>query len=560
MIENIGNGIGYIYKADASGNFVSSHPNFPGPLSLNGVRNTALIAWPLAGEQYSYTILQITGVPGSGSLTALSVNSVSIITSPVAVTVSNPAQTATDIAAEINATNSSPQYTAVASGSNVFIYSFIPGAAPNGRPVAVTMTGAAFVAPQNLRFGNDASASEYRYFLDATTSAQQLVLSGDEITDYIVRKGLESGRKITSMSVVSGGGTVDRESAFMIIDVSMTGTIISNLVVNGALDGDQLTLRPATASDLFTLDGTGNIVLGRGNFTAVTENDIITLRRVGTSWVEVMRSTLTAEEIRVVANIPVEKGVEQVTVPAGGGTLNVSPGITGTPPVGTTYKNEVELNGNPTLTSNYTVAFVSTNAADGEKVTVKGSGLITLGSNTLTVFGITIPSQLALSGRWEVTGVYDGTALNATLKASVEEAGWIDPAVMIPAGSIAPDRLDDDSNERPVIMQVTFETGELGNYQFRFPPGEVTNMYYFVNKTLDSTDAGTISVVCGGISATDFNQTFAAGDPFGTSYNNPRTTPTQGIITSGSPLIEITTAKTTAGGKVQVVVWFKRTA
>lgn len=71
------------------------------------------------------------------SISALTINGVSVINAAVPYSLSD-SQTATDLAASINTKVSSPDYTAVASGSTVTITAATSGTGPNGFPVVVT--------------------------------------------------------------------------------------------------------------------------------------------------------------------------------------------------------------------------------------------------------------------------------------------------------------------------------------------------------------------------------------------------------------------------------------
>ena len=95
----------------------------------------------------------------------------------------------------------------------------------------------------------------------------------------------------------------------------------------------------------------------------------------------------------------VAQGVASVAVPVGG-TLTLTAGI-----------NEAyqRLEGSPTtLTSNYTVTAGTSGIKAGSQFQIEIAGGITIGANTLTVFGISINANQALNGGVIVIATFDG--------------------------------------------------------------------------------------------------------------------------------------------------------
>jgi hypothetical protein len=108
----------------------------------DGARVTA---WFDGRARASFTITSGTASPASTLLT-LAVDGVSIITGTVVWATSNEA-TAAAIAALINSTTSSPDYTATAVGATVNILAAIAGAAANGRAVSYTVSNGLAITP-----------------------------------------------------------------------------------------------------------------------------------------------------------------------------------------------------------------------------------------------------------------------------------------------------------------------------------------------------------------------------------------------------------------------------
>lgn len=93
-------------------------------------------------------------------------------------------------------------------------------------------------------------------------------------------------------------------------------------------------------------------------------------------------------------------GITTITVPAGGGTLTITPGAD--------TKTYV-LQGATTLTSNYTVVGSTSGVTNGSAVRVVVNGGITTGSNTVTIFGRTISKFDCLNGGVEVFAEFNAT-------------------------------------------------------------------------------------------------------------------------------------------------------
>ena len=93
-------------------------------------------------------------------------------------------------------------------------------------------------------------------------------------------------------------------------------------------------------------------------------------------------------------------GVTTITVPAGGGTLTIVPGVD---------KKTYVLQGTTTLSSNYTVTGATVGVTDGSNIRVVLAGGITIGANTVTIFGQSISSYDCLIGGAEVYAEFNAT-------------------------------------------------------------------------------------------------------------------------------------------------------
>lgn len=118
----------------------------------------------------------------------------------------------------------------------------------------------------------------------------------------------------------------------------------------------------------------------------------------------------------------VAQGVASVSVPVGG-TLTLTAGIN---------ESYQRLVGSPTtLTSNYTVTAGTTGIKAGSQFQIEIAGDIILGSNTLTVFGISINTNQALNGGVIVIATFDGTNWIAASTSKPISTADLDPVTAL---------------------------------------------------------------------------------------------------------------------------------
>jgi len=116
---------------------------------------------------------------GSGQITAVTVNSVTVTSAAVDHTSDN-ATTATAVAANITAHTSSPNYTAYATGATVYIVAPSTGPAFNGLVVAATTGGDATVAGATpMAGGRD----------ETTSSVTSITVNGSEVLGDVIEWG-----------------------------------------------------------------------------------------------------------------------------------------------------------------------------------------------------------------------------------------------------------------------------------------------------------------------------------------------------------------------------------
>ena len=146
--------------------------------TIDNTKNSSIISnrTPVATAAYG-SITLATGA--AGSVNSVTVNGVTITSGSVAFNTSL-SQTATDLASNINAYTSSPNYTAVANGATVTITASTAGSAPNGFVVTASLTTitATYV---NMNYGSDgldASALNqwmFQYMYDSSGSSNSII-------------------------------------------------------------------------------------------------------------------------------------------------------------------------------------------------------------------------------------------------------------------------------------------------------------------------------------------------------------------------------------------------
>ena len=172
-------------------------------------------------------------------------------------------------------------------------------------------------------------------------------------------------------------------------------TLVGNVVINPTTTA----LEPASFSVLWTADitlSTFSVVIAGVTISQdqVNQSGTFTCFFDGTAWdVQYFANGIDAPQAA--------QGVTNVIVPAAGTPLTLVAGVD------TAYQ---VLVGSPTtLTSNYTVTAGTTGIKAGSQFQVEVSGGVTLGANTMTVFGISVNANQALNGGIIIYATFDGS-------------------------------------------------------------------------------------------------------------------------------------------------------
>lgn len=271
---------------------------------------------------------------------------------------------------------------------------------------------------------------------------------------------------------------------------------------------------------------------------------------------------------------------------AGGGTLNL--------PADDTVQIYV-LTGSATLAASWVVQ-ASGSPVTGTTFRIQYEADLTLDGNTLTIFGTSIPEDLALRD-FEVHAYYNGSAWVTKILLDVTAYPFVtDDAIATDA--VTTDKIDDDAVTTPkilnsavttdklnasavttakinnaavttdkinddavtaakladtllvqsIVVPLSFEANEQGTNEIQIDYDfTLTSINYTVTKAIAATDDGTVTYLINGSPTVAGSTTFTASTAINTSSSITFSGSNTG---SAGHKIRLTTAKTTAGGKV----------
>lgn len=197
-------------------------------------------------------------------------------------------------------------------------------------------------------------------------------------------------------------------------------------------------------------------------------------------------------------------------------------------------------------------------------VTVTSAGVTAIAAGVIVNADVNASAAIALSKLAALTAskvaVTDGSGIITTanqvspaLGGTGQDLSAATGFVTVSAGTVSAGAIAD-----VITLDVSFETGELGDFKISIPYAcTVTEVYAYAYKAIAATDNGTIVPKNnGGTTMTAGTITFTASDARGTAYTS---SPSANNTFSAGELLTLTTAKTTAGGKVLVSIKVTRT-
>ncbi len=243
-----------------------------------------------------------------------------------------------------------------------------------------------------------------RYFLNSDSMAAEGVLTSSlEITDYVVMKGLQGVFPTDSYTIAGGVLTATRKASIINVNVETQGGAgtddLDTITTTGFITGDIIIFRGLNAAHVVTFKNlTGNMTLSNATaFASGNKINSIALQYIsGSGWFEILRTPnplISVAAMRAVGIPQPISGVNKTTLGNGGGTINIEPGVD---------KGIQVYDGTVTLAGSYVIQIQpspGTAYLDGDTMFVEYRALATVGSNTVTIFGITLTTEQALEGR-----------------------------------------------------------------------------------------------------------------------------------------------------------------
>lgn len=314
--QNIGNGTGMLYATDlAATKIISCTRN-----DSEGVRNMRTLgagSAPIAAERSAVATVTFTAVGGAGNITAVTIAGVNQIGGNVAAMVGDPTQTATEVAGAINAytPGSGVDFVANSVGAVLYIYSTpSTGQATNGEVVTVSVSNVAITFTKtdfsggSSETGNTDSSVGLRFYLDPKGNAPRTSFaSAEEITKYIVVRGLQTGIVTKTLAVNASRLTgIDRSCAitqiFCDTESSAATDDLAFIETVDFVEGDVVRLTQYVSGRVVTVydasTSAGNIYLTNQLPFNCENNKSIELRLqfdsvLGLIWIENSRSVST---------------------------------------------------------------------------------------------------------------------------------------------------------------------------------------------------------------------------------------------------------------------------
>lgn len=556
MIQ-IGNNVGTFYLTQEDGTYpVSdditnayggpSFSNIPANIEILNKIITALD--PSVGTE-AVGFWDITAA-AIGTYTACSIDGVNQATLPITVTTAVALTTAEEIRDAVNAftPTSGPNYTATAvataTGARVTFFTNALTDDFDGDVVLLTGSVGNTGTATNIMGGRDAGEYRFRMWYDTginNFSTTTLPTTALDVTDSIVFRGLQHVAAESTATIVSNAINVERKGSqqTIIVTGALANPDLTTIAYPTAHIGDLLTLKPASNVVPFKLKNNAINVIGRDMQFEGLE-DAITLRVT-------QQNPLILEQVSRTDQVFAQRSdeIERVAINSSG-TFDIVPNATGTPPVNTTYRNNVTITAPQTLTANYNFLIDSSNMRNGDKGIINGNGqAITTGSNVLSIqSGLVIrnvDTALAATGQWRALWSFDGTDVQIEIAPdfSVQNASFI-----------RPQQFKGNANRREVVVPVSFEAGEQAQYPVKFASD--CNIIEIVGTTtsqLAATDNGVIDIQVSAVSVATI--TYAPSEPINSQVSATPVTSFPIPVTGGNTLF-FETSKITPGGKALV--------
>lgn len=569
-IQDLGNGLGFIYVTDPSSNILKVYQN-----DADGARNVkldGLKASAVGANRVATAIITIGTPTSSGAISNITVSAIEIIDPATPLNYDTSIPTTTLAQNIVNAINSyvgidgggnRVDFTAVRVGSDVYIFTEADsGDTYNGITPTIVHTGG-LVSTVTQDFEGGSSSAEiydtaigYRFYLDADygttscsgggTATTDSIANAVEITNYIVNIGFQSAMPNEATTISSDSVIFERKGVLTIIQLTGEGSAnddLTNIIIDGAAYGDRILLHSTT--DTITLNETGNINLQTNTYDVIGDSVIELVYSIDNEWLEVYRSTGsvgTTSDYRTAGfGIFSNEGFNTTGVSTSG-TISFT---------ANTDKKYQELTGSGSLSGNTAYQLNALGAIAGDEFWLVYDASVTVGAFSLSIFGVTLTAEQALNGglvfygrfldgAWRIQ-MFPNLDTNATYPFKMATVNIADNAV---TSAKASTNLKTDV----VSRLISFEASEVGDMKMYMGyAGTVDYIHFTVDKAIAATDDGTIIPKNNaGTVMTSGTITVTASSTIGTGFTS---TPTANNSFVAGDILTFTTAKTTAGGK-----------
>jgi len=430
-LSKLGSGPGLIYLTDSSDN-ITGFQYANDKDGRDAAERKMLVSASLSSNISAVSTVVISSA--GGNITNLSYNGVSVFNTASPITGATTVDLATNLGIAINANISSPNYTAVSSGSSIVVYlDPAEGSSLNGTVAAFTTTGTAAMTATSLGGGSypsgliDDQIGYKMYLNSSSTAAYDTLVGATDITSGVLRKSASSPFSIKEVQISSGNISILRDGATTVVSVQTEGAIAADDLISidaGIFnDGDVVVIRGKESAKVTTVKEGGNLELANNSdFSTATKDHSISLQYSvsDNKWYEISRSPgsdLSVSSLRSASISTPVQGVQATTLTVGGGSVTVQPGVD---------KGRIVLSGSGTLTGSWSYNLGGT-PKDGDTFIVDYKGTFTPNGNNITIFGVSLTdSQISgekvsveavyilSSTSWSVTTTRDTAAIDLT--------------------------------------------------------------------------------------------------------------------------------------------------
>lgn len=579
-IEDLGKGLGYIYVTDPTTlDILKVYEN-----NANGVRQVKLdgvMAASVGGSRVATSIITIDAPTGNGSIASIHIGTAGTNAMDIAVPITYTGATTDEVLADaiVSAINGyttgvvGEDFTAIRIVNEVYIFSdSASGTKYNGAAVILVNTGNfTYTATQNFTSGSSNAKNwdesiGYNFYLDADYGATQCsgggvavhtsISNAANITNYIVNIGLQGNLPKQRSTIINNAIVFDRIGVITRIALKGEGLAdddLVSIVVKEAADGDIVILTSATNTITVT-NATGNLSLQTAMYNVIT-SDVMMLIYNGTdnTWYELNRSVQvigsTANYRASGFGIFSKEGYATAAV-GNGGTVTF---------VANTDTKYQKVTGTSVLAANQ-IYEADAAAEDGDEFFFEYDASVTVGAFALSIFGKSVSADQSLKGglvfytrhldgSW-YTNVYPNINVDNTYPFMVYSG-------LIESSAITVDKLETSLKTELLTVEVSFETGEVGDFKITIPFACTATEYYaYATKAIAATDNATITPKNNaGTTMTDGILTFTASDARDTAVTS---TPSANNVFTAGQILTLTCAKATVGGKATVSVTLVR--